>query len=217
MKPLITAGLKYFLYFCLLYGVLTAISLIPSIGHVCNKLYQKPTAFILKSVFSKAYLQLSGEKDNADVIKVEYASKEKVQAQWRSTRQGINSKPVEVTGKLYEFRFYNTFLSFYLFFVALMLLSPLPPKEMLIGIIIGSVLYYLFSVFRVGMALLFFFNEPAVDIYHCSDFWVGVLKSINNGLTLGINVLVVIVLWAGLAFRKGNWRKLFPNYTDSSS
>ena len=91
-----------------------------------------------------------------------------------------------------------------------MLLSPLPRKEMLIGLFIGSILYYLFSVFRVSMALAFFFNDPAAEIYHASPFWVNVFKGINNFLTLGINLLVTLVLWIGLAFRKGNWKKLLP-------
>jgi hypothetical protein len=56
--------------------------------------------------------------------------------------------------------------------------------------------------------LAFFFNNPAADIYHASEFWVSVIKGINEFLTLGINMLVVILLWAGLVFRKNNWRRL---------
>jgi hypothetical protein len=90
-----------------------------------------------------------------------------------------------------------------------MILSPLPLKEKIIGILIGTILYYLFSVFRVGMALAFFFNDPVADIYHASDFWVNIIRQVNDFMTLGINLLVVIILWIGLAFRKDNWERLF--------
>ena len=211
MKQYFTAGLKYFALFLLLYGILTAISFIPQVGAAANAMYRSPTQSILRGIFSKAYLQLGPKENSVDDILVNYAPKEQVEAMWRSANQpGLNQKPVEVKGREYVFSYYKTFLSFYLFFVALMLLSPLPRKELLIGLLIGSILYYLFSVFRVSMALAFFFNDPAAEIYHASDFWVNVFKGINNFLTLGINLLVTLVLWIGLAFRKGNWKKLLP-------
>jgi hypothetical protein len=211
MKPYFTAGLKYFAFFILLYGVLTAISFIPQVGAAGNAMYRPPTQSILRGLFPKAYLQLGPKAGSVDDIIVNYAPKEQVEAMWRSANQPGQQKPVEVKGREYVFSYYKTFLSFYLFFVALMVLSPLPRKELLVGLLIGSILYYLFSVFRVTMALAFFFNEPAAEIYHASPFWVNVFKNINNFLTLGINLLVVLIIWIGLAFRRGNWKKLLPN------
>lgn len=204
MKPILMAGLKYFLYFCLLYGTLTMISLIPQVGSALNSMYRSPTEAILKKAFPSVHLQLSAGQDDVDNIKVEYISKKRLS----QIQQSAGTATVQVTGQSYAFYFYNTFLSFYLFFVSLMLLSPLPRRELMIGLIIGTLLYYLFSVFRVAMALAFFFNDPEADIFHASEFWVSVIKGINEFLTLGINLLVVLILWVGLAFRRNNWQKL---------
>lgn len=204
MKPILIAGLKYLLYFCLLYGTLTALSLIPQVSHTLNSIYRTPTEAILKKAFPSVYLHLKADEADADIIQVEYISQKRL----AEIRQSTGRNTVKVQGKFYEFYFYNTFLSFYIFFLALMLLSPLPRKELATGLIAGTILYYLFSVFRVIMALAFFFNNPAADIYHASEFWVSVIKGINEFLTLGINMLVVILLWAGLVFRKNNWRRL---------
>jgi hypothetical protein len=204
MKPILIAGLKYLLYFCLLYGTLTALSLIPQVSHTLNSIYRTPTEAILKKAFPSVYLHLKADEADADIIQVEYISQKRL----AEIRQSAGRNTVKVQGKFYEFYFYNTFLSFYIFFLALMLLSPLPRKELATGLIAGTILYYLFSVFRVIMALAFFFNNPAADIYHASEFWVSVIKGINEFLTLGINMLVVILLWAGLVFRKNNWRRL---------
>ncbi|MCG8329592.1 MAG: hypothetical protein MI974_17990 [Chitinophagales bacterium] len=204
MKPIIIAGLKYFFFFCLLYGTLTALSLIPQVGKTLNDIYRRPTQRILTSLFDKAHLQLGSDRNDVDIIRVEYASKKMVQQQMRSA----GKTNVQINGRLYEFSFYNTFLSFYIFLLVLMILSPLPRKEMLIGLLAGSILFYLFSVFRTSIALLFFFNDPVVDIYHYSDFWVEAIRKLNNFLTLGINLLIVLVLWITLAFRKKNWKKL---------
>ena len=152
MRSILTAGLKYFLWFLLLYGALTAVSLIPQVGAACNAIYRQPTEWLLKGLFPKAYLHLKSRPGDADAIVVEYASKEKIaQAQMEARTSGGQ---VQIPGKITDMKFYNMFLSFHLFFVALMLLSPITWKEKLTGIVIGSVLFYLFTVFRISLSLI---------------------------------------------------------------
>ncbi|HMQ63332.1 MAG TPA: hypothetical protein PKE06_21790 [Flavilitoribacter sp.] len=206
MRSILTAGLKYFLWFLLLYGALTAVSLIPQVGAACNALYRQPTEWLLKGLFPKAYLNLKARPGDADVIIIEYASKEKIaQAQMEARTKGGQ---VQIPGKVTDMKFYNMFLSFHLFFVALMLLSPITWKEKLAGIVIGSILFYLFTVFRISLSLTVLFNQPDVAIYQTGAFWLNTSKSILYFLTLGVKVLVVLLLWVLLAFRKQNWKEL---------
>ncbi len=206
MRSILTAGLKYFLWFLLLYGALTAVSLIPQVGAACNAMYRQPTEWLLKGLFPKAYLHLKARPGDADAIVVEYASKEKIaQAQMEAR---TNGGQVQIPGKVTDMKFYNMFLSFHLFFVALMLLSPITWKEKLTGIVIGSVLFYLFTVFRISLSLIVLFNQPDVAIYQTGAFWLNTSKSILYFLTLGVKVLVVLLLWVLLAFRKQNWKEL---------
>ncbi|MCI5083194.1 MAG: hypothetical protein MRY78_15965 [Saprospiraceae bacterium] len=208
MNAIVKAGLKYFLFFCLIYGSLTAISLIPQVGQWGNAMYRPATERILQSVFQKAYIKLKAKPNDVSAIQIEYASKAKVQENWQIANAGGSRRAIKINGKIYEFDFYKTFFSFYIFFVALMLLSPLPRTELAISLLVGSILYYLFSVFRVVMPLAFFLNQPEVDIYHASDFSMSIIKNVNYYLTIGVNLLVVLILWIGLAFRKNNWQQL---------
>ena len=206
MRSILTAGLKYFLWFLLLYGALTAVSLIPQVGAACNAIYRQPTEWLLKGLFPKAYLHLKSRPGDADAIVVEYASKEKIaQAQMEARTSGGQ---VQIPGKITDMKFYNMFLSFHLFFLALILLSPITWKEKLTGIVIGSVLFYLFTVFRISLSLIVLFNQPDVAIYQTGAFWLNTSKSILYFLTLGVKVLVVLLLWVLLAFRKQNWKEL---------
>ena len=66
MRSILTAGLKYFLWFLLLYGALTAVSLIPQVGAACNAIYRQPTEWLLKGLFPKAYLHLKARPGDAD-------------------------------------------------------------------------------------------------------------------------------------------------------
>ena len=206
MRSILTAGLKYFLWFLLLYGALTAVSLIPQVGAACNAIYRQPTEWLLKGLFPKAYLHLKARPGDADAIVVEYASKEKIaQAQMEARTSGGQ---VQIPGKITDMKFYNMFLSFHLFFFFFMLLSPITWKEKLTGIVIGSVLFYLFTVFRISLSLIVLFNQPDVAIYQTGAFWLNTSKSILYFLTLGVKVLVVLLLWVLLAFRKQNWKEL---------
>ncbi len=207
MQPLLRSALKYFGLFLLLYGAMTAISLVPSVGAAFNAAYRQPTEPILKSLLSKAYLQLKTEVGKPDVLRVEYASKEQVQRQMAEAKQSGQAN-ARIVGRDNLISFYNLFLSFWLFLVALILLSPISWKEKALGIVVGSLLFYLYTVLKVYLAMLVIFNQPDIAIYQTGDFWLKIGRSILYFMTLGTNVLVVLLLWALAAFRRGNWREV---------
>ncbi len=207
MQDIVKNALKYFGFFILLYGALTLISLIPVVGSFFNNIYRQSTQPILQTTLPKAYIQLKSEKNNPDLIRVEFASKEKVRQQIEAARKaGRASAPIQ--GNTFEFGFYNLFLIFFLFLFSLILLSPLNLKEKIIGILIGSILFYLYSVFKMHLALLSHFNEPEIAVYNTGDTALNITQSILYFMSLGMNVLVVLVIWAVLVFRKNNWKEL---------
>ena len=207
MQAIIKAALKYFGTFILIYGMLTLFSLVPAVGSFFNNVYRKATEPILQMLLSDSYIQLKSETKKPDIIKVQFASKEKVKQQLEEAKQTGQSK-ASIQGNDFEFGFYNLFLSFFFFLFTLILLSPLNLKEKIIGVILGSFIFYLYAVFKMYLALLTHFNEPDIAIYHTRDGGLKIAQSILYFMTLGTNVLVVLVIWAALVFRKNNWRKL---------
>ncbi|MEO1260625.1 MAG: hypothetical protein AAFZ15_17645 [Bacteroidota bacterium] len=117
-------------------------------------------------------------------------------------------KKAPIQGNSFEFGFYNLFFSFFLFLVSLLLLSPVSHKEKIFGILIGSLLFYLYSVLKMHLALLSHFNMPEINVYQTSEGSLKIIRSILYFMSLGLNVLVVLIIWAVLAFRKDNWKKL---------
>ena len=210
MNPLFRSALRFFFLFLLLYGALIGISLIPKVGAFCNQLYCKPTQPILQSLLSKAYLQLKTDPASPNDIRVEYASKEKVQQQMRQANQ-TGQKKTTVHGKNIQVEFYNLFLTFFLLFVALMVLSPLPLKTKILRIVVGSLLFYGYTVFKMWMALLHQFSQPENAIYPLDGFWQKVAGASVSILTLGVNLLVVLLLWSVLVFDKKNWKGFLDN------
>lgn len=204
MKSILRPAIKFFLAFLLLYSVLIGLSLLPQVTGFMNKMYQKPTEPILKSLLSKAYLQLRSDAASPEVIWVEYASRQQVESQMQQA-SAEGQKAMSVQGNNTKVEFYNLFLTFFLFFVALMVLSPLDLKSKLWKMLAGAFLYYLYTVFKMWLALLNTFNQPEVGIYHLGAFSSKIIQSVLSFMTLGINLLVVLLLWIVLVFDKSNW------------
>ena len=207
MKVLIRPALRYFALFLLLYGVLTGISMVPAVGEFFNRAYRKPTEPILAAMLGKAYLQIKADGDYYETLRIEFASKAQVQEQMAIAKKTGNAMAT-INGMHNEVNFQNLFTSFFLFLVALVLLSPVSWRQKALGIVMGAVLYYLFTVFKLYLVELIFFNDPKIAIYQTDPTWLSIAKGIRYCLTLSVNVLVVLVIWAGLVLKKDNWSAL---------
>ena len=207
MQLIIKNALKYFGMFVLIYGTLTIIGLIPAVGCFFNNVYRSTSQPVLQRTLSKAYIQLKSVENDPDIIRVEFASKEMVQKQVEEARKS-GQKRAPIQGNSFEFGFYNLFFSFFLFLISLLLLSPVSLMEKVTGILLGSLIFYLYTVLKMNFALLSHFNEPEINIYQTGGVILKAIRSILYFMSLGLNVLVVLIIWAFLAFRKDNWKKM---------
>lgn len=203
MRPVLRAALRYFLTFFLLYSILIGISLIPRVGFMLNNLYQGPTEPILKGLFSRAYLQLRADEADPNIIWMQYASKKEVMEQMA---QAQGQRSMMVQGRNSPLHFYNLFLTFYLFFFALMVLSPVRIGPKMGKLVLGTVIFYLYTVFKIWLQLMITFNEPETAIYSTAEFPLKIIRWCLSGMTLGANILFVLILWIVLVFNRNNWQ-----------
>lgn len=203
MKSIVSPVFRFFGAFLLVYAVLIGLSLVPSIGNSARAFYQKTTEPILQSFLSKAYLQWRPDETNHQLIWVEYASKEKVNQQMAAASRS-GQKAMDVKGDQTPFDFYNIFFTFWLLLLALLIVSPLPWKSKLARILIGSLVFYAYSVFKLYFSYLNTFSQPHIGIYDLAEG--GFVSSMLSFMTLGINLLLVLVLWVVLVFDKNNWK-----------
>jgi hypothetical protein len=205
MKSILRPALKFFLTFLLLYAVVIGISLVPQVSAFFNKIYRQPTQPILQTTLPKAHLQLRTDEADPGIFWVDYASKQQVEEQMKQA-SASGQKVMDVQGNNAKIEFYYLFLSFYLFFLVLMVLSPIDIKSKLIRILIGTFVFYFYTVFKTWLALLDTFNQPEIGIYHLGDFTAKIVHASIAGMTLGVNLLVVLLLWVVLVFNKNNWQ-----------
>jgi hypothetical protein len=207
MKALLRPALRYFALFIVLYGILTAISMSPSVGEFCNRIYRKPTEPILAALLPKAYLQIKAEGALYDTLRIEFASKAQVSEQIAiAKRTGQAMTRIDGMNNLVNFQ--NLFTSFFVFLVVLVLLSPVSWQQKVKGIVIGTFIYYLYTVFKLYLVELIYFNEPNIAIYQTHPTLLSIAQGIRYWMTVSTNALVVLVIWAVLILKKDNWQAL---------
>lgn len=207
MKALLRPALKYFALFIVLYGILTAISMTPAVGEFCNRVYRKPTEPILAALLPKAYLQIKAEGALYDTLRIEFASKAQVSEQIAiAKRTGQAMTRIDGMNNLVNFQ--NLFTSFFVFLVVLVLLSPASWQQKVKGIVIGTFIYYLHTVFKLYLVELIYFNEPNIAIYQTHPTILSIAQGIRYWMTVSTNALVVLVIWAVLILKKDNWQAL---------
>ncbi len=207
MKALLRPALKYFALFIVLYGILTAISMTPAVGEFCNRVYRKPTEPILAALLPKAYLQIKAEGALYDTLRIEFASKAQVSEQIAiAKRTGQAMTRIDGMNNLVNFQ--NLFTSFFVFLVVLVLLSPASWQQKVKGIVIGTFIYYLYTVFKLYLVELIYFNEPNIAIYQTHPTVLSIAQGIRYWMTVSTNALVVLVIWAVLILKKDNWQAL---------
>jgi hypothetical protein len=210
MKPIFRFALRYLLAFLILFVFLTSISLIPKVGAFCNLAYRKSAEPILKTLLPKAYLQLKPAVNSPDVIRIEYASKKQVDEQVRVAK--LAAKEVTaINGMEVTIKFYNTFLGFYIFLTTLILISPVSWKQKFYNLVVGSILFYLYKIFRIYLILLNAFALPNIGIYNLTAFENKAVQSLLFFLTMGTDTVVLLILWAILTFRNKNWSEILKS------
>ena len=207
MKTLVGPALKYLVLFIVLYSVLTAISMVPKVGGFCNRMYRNPTQPILQAMLPKAYLQIKAEGEMNETLRIEFASKSLVEQQL-ATAKRTGQPMASITGLNNQVNFQNLFLSFFLFYLVLVMLSPISWGKKCWSLVLGTLLYYFYTVFKLYLVELIFFNEPTIAIYQTGETALKLAKGARFFMNLGSNVLVVLVIWAALVLKKGNWGRV---------
>ena len=157
-----------------------------------------------QGLFPKAYLQLRTDGSDPAIFWVEYASREQVMEQMARARDQ-SRQSMTVKGLNSPVHFFNLFLTFYWLFIALMVISPIPLWEKVGKLLIGTVLFYFYTVFKIWLQLMSTFNQPEIAIYSTGEGALRIIRACLSGLTLGANILVVLVLWVALVFNRDNW------------
>ncbi len=97
-----------------------------------------------------------------------------------------------------------------LFVLALILATPILWKQKLWAVLWGFLLINVFILLKMWVLLVYEANQhQQLDIFNLGGFSQNMLNSINIIFSfLGFNLIVAILIWVLVSFRKDTWRKL---------
>ncbi len=203
--------LKRFGLFIVIYAALFWLFSSMLVANMTNNSYRALAGPILESAFPQAYLKL--EKDSppeSDIytIRAVFTSQKIIEQSQAAARQQGAAK-VDLKAQEYDIYIHRLFTSFLLFLVSLILITPINVKQKVSAILIGAVLFFGYTVFKISIFLLDLFNRSELDMYKLSETGGSVVEGISYVLkSLGTSALVVVLIWIFTAFRKSNWKDI---------
>lgn len=214
MKPFVPL-FKYLGGFLLLYFFLYFLMSIPAIARLSSNIYRATTQPVLESFFSKAYLKLQSDNTanpDPNLIRLVYAGKKEIQEQTELARQR-GDKSIKMKATESDLYFNLFFTTFFVFLVALILVTPISFKDKIIAFFLGSFLFYLYTLLKLTIFLFNLFNKSVYQMYKLGDFASGLFEGLTNLLTsLGFSSFIIILIWVFVAFRKSNWKDLLQGF-----
>ena len=206
-----TSLLKYLGLFLLVYAILFGIFSTTAVATFTNYSFRSITTPILQGIFPKAYLKLetdSPPESDIYTIRAVFTSKKKIEEAQQAARQQGASK-VDLKAQEYDLYLHRMFTTFVLFLIALIAITPIGWKQKTAAVITGSLLFYIYTVFKIFIFLADLFNRSDLDIYKVSATGGNILEGISYVIkSLGMSALIVVIIWVLTAFRKSNWKDI---------
>ena len=142
------------------------------------------------------------------MIRVVYSSKAEVDRQIQLAKQR-GDRQINMSGISYDLYFNLLFTTYIIYLLTLILITPINWKSKIWAVVIGTLIFFVFTIFKIATLLLNLFNKSALDMYKLGDFGTDFVERLAVLLrSLGFSAFIVILIWVLVAFRKSNWRNL---------
>lgn len=203
--------LRSLLVFFGAYILLYIFTMLPGIKPPIASAYKSMANTFVVPSFSNAYLlfeQNPGMTSDPYGLRVRLESQARVDEQMQAARQqGL--KTIDLKFQTYNIFLFEFFIFPLLFFVALLLATPVAWRRKLQPLLIGTVLILVFMFFKTYFITLYHLQRNQVEAYQMSEFWEGVIGKVQLGFNNITTALITATLiWALTVFRKGDWKKL---------
>ncbi|MEL6717495.1 MAG: hypothetical protein AAFO82_18750 [Bacteroidota bacterium] len=205
---------RYFLPFCLIYGVLMGGSYLPTIrdgllAHARQRTDKVLTTFFPEAIFVSDPNKIKNNTKRKDVITLLFSNRAVVDQQL----QEKFSKKTAPTAKVGNFKPLNykideIFVMPFVFFFSLLLITPIAWKRKLIA---GTIGFLLLTLFQVGFICTLAWDKISnakIGVYELSAEQYHWLDRLNAPLATSGIILFPVLVWAMVSFRKDDWKQL---------
>jgi hypothetical protein len=206
--------LKFFIFIGV-YLALTFLFKVPALQNTLANVYSFGAAKFLDGTLWDGFFQVSPIVDKNEIeqglIKVVYGNEAKVNEQISQARF-LGQKKTDLVLREFKVKFEEFFLFMVVFFIALLSVTPISVRQKLKNAVIGLLLIFLFSWFKLRLHTLYHFSEVPLGVYEAKGFSLQLLTAIYNNFNIGAGFLFVTLIWGVLCFSGKNWKEMLTKF-----
>ena len=201
----------YVLLFIVVYMALFFVASRPAVKTAAANLLKTSGMPAVKTFLPKLYLDPKvGEVQEGLGVHVGFGDKKQIEA---AIAEAKRKRQANINAQMHRTSFVVEYFTLPLIFlIALILITPIPWRSRLIALVSGIVLFLLFYIIKMVLAMLFQASAPDIQIYKLSPFWYNFLERAIVSFQVGFSMLVAVLIWLLTAFRKSNWRQLLEKF-----
>jgi hypothetical protein len=219
MPPFKTVFIKLLLFLCA-YGLLIGFFKIPAVRSGTIHAYAKSAQWFLKNTLNQGYFVANATgtstlKPGTEFIQILFGNEATLTAQ-ATAAAASGQKEANLALQEFKIKFDEFFLFSALFFVALVLISPLSWIKKLKLATIGILALWLFSLIKLDAYALHYFAQMRIGVYELTGWSLRFVTTVYLNLKVGIGYILATILWAILLFRQNEWRDVLTQWMHKS-
>jgi hypothetical protein len=220
MLPFKTVLLKLALFIAV-YGLLIGFFKIPSVRAGVSSAYAKSAQWFLKKTLTQGYFvteiaSSEGAKSTSpEFVSVLFGNKAQLAAQ-ATAAAAAGRKDTNLALQEFRIKFEEFFLFSALFFLALVLLSPIKWLKKLKMAGLGLAFLLFFSWLKLDAYALHHFAQMRMGVYELTGWKLNFVTKVFLNLKVGIGYILATATWAFLLFRQADWRSMMGDWTGKS-
>lgn len=206
--------LRYFLPFCLIYGVLMGGSYLPAIrdgllSHARLRADKVLTNFFPEAIFISDPKKIKNTNQRDDIITLLFSNRSVVEGQLQE-KFAAKTTPTAKVGnfKPLSYKLDEIFVMPFVFFFSLLLITPIAWKRKLIAGLIGFAALTLFQIGFICTLAWDKISNAKIGVYELSAEQYHWLDRVNAPLATSGIILIPVLIWAMVSFRKDDWKQL---------
>lgn len=211
--------LKYFALFCFIYFLLVSFFNLAPIRQGSAGLFRQNAVFVLTTFYPKAFIvsrQHPSEESEYE-LQLLYENNSTVEEATQQAKVNGQSN-LDIELQAYRIHLPAFFLYALLFLLALIAANPMPIREKLWKILLGFIIFLLYTNARLAMIMYHQFQVKHLGIYEAGDFIVNLLNKAQFFLTnITANFMVASLVWIVLSFDKDKWQGFVEKMVDQSA
>lgn len=205
--------LRYFLPFCLLYGLLVGLSYTAPVRAGLFSFARTNTARVLNTTLSDAMFitdpaMLGIKEEGHERFTIAYANRAAVENQLKADRKRGKDRPDEVDFKNFSLNLTEFYLLPLIFLFALIMVTPISWKRKGIALLIGFFLLYLFKAFHLYIVGLYQIDQNDIGIYELGTTAKMVVSRLRLTLHTALAFVLPVFIWIGVCFRGDDWKNI---------